>query len=188
MNRDIDDGRSIRFRYRNEILSFNMPYDEIYRCNENHPSLYEINKSRCAELEIMRHVGGRILYGKLGVLIEPTKEKDIQIEIPYTYKNSVPYEESILLDKKYCYNGITVEYVEGIKEAIQDYICNSTVFPKCKITIVSAANCEAGSCLAFYKLIIDILLDIYCNKRIPDIEKSDDKKFMEYIKEKIIGT
>lgn len=133
-------------------------------------------------LEISRHIGPRVLYGYISILFEKKLTNDVEIEIPYIYENSEKYDESVLYNKEYCYKGILKEYVDDIAMEIKNYIGNTKNFPHCNIKIIDGANCEIGSCTAFYKIIINILLNIFSSGIYKDIYSMKDEDLINAVK------
>lgn len=133
-------------------------------------------------LEISKYVGPRFLYGYINVLFEKTNDADIYIEIPYINNNVDCFSDSILFSKEYCYKGILEEYVEDLRYSIMKYIESSKDFPICKIRIIDAANCEIGSCSAFYKIILDKIFDLFVSGKYNKLIQMKDEELLNFIR------
>lgn len=182
MEKIITDGRNIKIRYSDEKPKDNIKFDDICSCVITNNSKVEIQNSTYLNLEISRHTGPRILYGKIGILFEKNTSNEIKIRLPYTYENDEHYENSILYNKEYCYKGIPTEYVEDIVEEIKNYISKIGDFPKCDITIVDGANCEVGSCPAFFRIIINVLFDLFSSRKYKDIQSMNEEELIIYVR------
>lgn len=172
-------------KYSDEIPKNTVSYDDIYQISKNHCSNTRLCSSRYIELEIERHTGPRMLYGKLGFLFEKENNNKMQLTIPYSKRNCIKCKDVILLNKEYCYEGITEEYVSEIVKTICECIDRENDLPCCKITLYNAANCEVGSCQAFYSIIVDIIFDIYMERINPFHSEQDKNCFIEYVNNKM---
>ena len=180
----ITDGKCISIKYSNEVPQNRLSGDEVFRVNKSLASNFKSDSTVYIELEIMRHTGPRMLYGKLGFLFEGMNDAKIQLEIPYSKTNSMRYQDSILLDSDICYMGITEEYLNSIVQDICNFIENESDFPSCKITLCNASNCESGSCQAFYSIIIDTIMNIYMKHIDLFDSEQGEKTLLEYVKAK----
>ncbi|MGN0438316.1 MAG: hypothetical protein ACI4F4_07300 [Lachnospiraceae bacterium] len=157
-------------------------YDDILLFQVNNDSDLTLDKSVSIGLEISNHIGGRILYGYLNVMFEKSSDTGVKVEIPYTNKNKVGYEDSILYNKESCYKGLLKEYVEDLAESIKVYITGTKKFPNCNIKIIESANCEVGSCSMWFEWIIQAILDMFVNNLYTDINKIDSQKIISIMK------
>ena len=184
MEKIITDGKSIKIRYSDEKTKDNIKFNDIYSCTMTNNSKVELQNSTYLNLELSRHMGPRILYGKIGILFEKSSSNKITIKLPYIYKNTEHYENSILYNKECCYKGIAKEYAKDIVEEIENYITKTGDFPKCDITIVDGANCEIGSCSALFRIIINVLFDLFSSGKYKDIQNMNEEEWIIYAKER----
>jgi len=180
----ITDGKSITIKYSNEVPQYKLSGDEVFRMNKCLASDCRSDSTEYIELEIKRHTGPRMLYGRLGFLFEKINDAEIQLEIPYSKTNSMRCQDSILLASDTCYVGITEEYLDGIVQGISHFIENESDFPCCKITLCNASNCEIGSCEAFYSIIIDAVMNIYMKHIDLSDSEQGEKALLECVKAK----
>lgn len=180
----ITDEKGITIKYSNEVPPCRLSGDEVLRVNKSLAFDCRTDSTVYIEVEMARHTGPRILYGRLGFLFEGIHDAEIQLEIPYSKSNSMRYQDSILLDSDTCYVGITEEYLNGIVQDICNFIVNERDFPCCKITLCNASNCEMGSCQAFYSIIIDTIMSIYMKHIDLFGSEQGEKVLLEYVKTK----
>lgn len=184
MEKIITDGKSIEIRYSDEKPKNNIKFDDICSRVITNNSKVEMQNGTYLSLELSKHTGPRILYGKIGIIFEKSISNKIKIKLPYSYENSEHYENSILYNKEYCYKGIPKEYVEDIVDGIENYISKVGDFPKCDITIVDGANCEIGSSSACFRIIISVLLDLFVSRKYIDIQNMNEDELIIYVKDR----
>jgi len=112
-------------------------------------------------LEVAVHRGGRICYGLLSASISPNDNADsVLLSVAYTQKNTEKYCESILFDDKYCYKGLSYEYLEAVISGVSKSIAEIDTFPLCNISFDHSANCEVGSSPMFFRIIAESLIEL----------------------------
>ena len=112
-------------------------------------------------LEVAVHRGGRICYGLLSASISPNDNADsMLLSVAYTQKNTEKYCESILLDDKHCYKGLSYEYLEAVINGAVKSITEIEKFPLCNISFDYSLNCEDGSSPMFFSIIAESLIEL----------------------------
>lgn len=136
-------------------------------------------------VEIKINAGGRICYGMLAAKVYPISKRDcVEIELAFTHKNSVKYDNSCLMNDTYVYKGLPEEYTEQIINQICSTILEKEYYPQCKIMIEDSANCEVGSSPMIFGMIANIIVNLIYTGSEDKIYNMDIETFTkQYMKD-----
>lgn len=181
------------FAYKNGNIKVMYNESGMLRDYEEEYIVRDVDRETCAfakeysvSVEWSRHVGGKICYGMLGATVRPYHKADsVRVSMAYTQKNTVKYDESLLLNDEYVYKGLPIEYVGYLEECIEQYIKEKDAFPQCEIVLNQAANCEVGSSEMFFSYIAQMLINMIYNDSVEEIIDMDVEEFTSRYVEKI---
>jgi len=174
---ELDKTKKVRISFEEESELIIHNYDKLETNLDT--STKSINESRSFTLELLLpyHASN---YATLGAKYTPSTDNSLHLEVRYLTTNAESYENTLALNKRTVFKGLSKEYVETVLKTSVEYLQNNSS-PSGKIAFDTAACCELGSSPLIFKIATKIVLQLLLNECYPvseDVVKSICEKHL----------